>query len=105
MLANLLAAGFAGRVVPVNARGGTVQGLPAVPSILEIEGAVDLAVPAPDVQIVLGQCVARGVGGAVVISAGLVVDEPALTELEINPLVVSASVVIAVDARASLAAA
>ena len=34
----------------------------------------------------------------------LVVDEPALTELEINPLVVSASGVIAVDARAALAA-
>jgi acetyltransferase len=73
VLANLRSAGFAGRIVAVNARGGTVQGLPAVRSMLEVEGHVDLAVvavPAPEVQSVLEQCVAQGVGGAVVISAG-----------------------------------
>jgi acyl-CoA synthetase (NDP forming) len=33
VLANLKAAGFAGRVIPVNPSASTVQGLPAVPSI------------------------------------------------------------------------
>jgi acetyl coenzyme A synthetase (ADP forming)-like protein len=73
VLANLLAAGFEGRVVAVNSCGGTVQGLPALPSMLEVDGPVDLAVVAvraSEVQTVLEQCVARGVAGAVVISAG-----------------------------------
>jgi acetyltransferase len=72
VLANLRAGGFAGRVVPVNARRAAVQGLAAVPSIAEA-GAVDLAVvavPAPAVLPVLVQCAAAGVRGAVVLSAG-----------------------------------
>src|SRR5581483_10496128 len=50
VLANLLAAGFAGRIVPVNPHATTVQGLPAAPSLLAVDGPVDLAViavPAP----------------------------------------------------------
>ncbi|MGH8698493.1 MAG: CoA-binding protein, partial [Burkholderiales bacterium] len=73
VLANLTAAGFAGRVVPVNARADAVQGRPAVASVRAIDGAVDLAVvavPAADVLGVLKDCVAKGVRGAVVISAG-----------------------------------
>ncbi len=73
MLANLRSAGFEGRIVPVNARADVVQGLPAAPSILVADGPVDLAVlavPAPEVLPALEQCVARGVGAAVVISAG-----------------------------------
>ncbi|MBI4013487.1 MAG: acetate--CoA ligase family protein [Candidatus Rokubacteria bacterium] len=73
VLANLRAAGFPGRIVPVNARADTVQGLPAVPSLLAAEAAVDLAVvavPARDVLAALKECAAKGVGGAVVISAG-----------------------------------
>jgi acetyltransferase len=73
VLANLRSAGFEGRVVPVNARAQTVQGLPAAASLLEIEGRIDLAViavPAPAVLPVLKECAVKGVGGAVVISAG-----------------------------------
>ncbi|MDP2627340.1 MAG: acetate--CoA ligase family protein, partial [Candidatus Rokubacteria bacterium] len=73
VLANLRAAGFEGRVIPVNAGAGTVQGLAAVPSILAVEGPVDLAViavPAPAVLPSLEECARKGVGGAVVISAG-----------------------------------
>ncbi|MBI4636653.1 MAG: acetate--CoA ligase family protein [Candidatus Rokubacteria bacterium] len=73
VLANLRSAGFAGRVVPVNARAETVQGLPAVPSILAVDGPIDLAVIAVDAAQVLStlkECVAHGVPGAVVISAG-----------------------------------
>jgi len=73
VVANLRAAGFRGRIVPVNSRASTVQGLAAVPRVQDFEGRIDLAViavPAVDVLPVLVQCVAKGVGGAVVISAG-----------------------------------
>jgi acetyltransferase len=73
VLANLKAAGFAGRVTPVNPAAATVQGLPAVPSISALDEPVDLAViavPPDHVLPALKECVARGVGGAVVISAG-----------------------------------
>jgi len=73
VLANLRAGGFSGRIVPVNSRAGIVQGLPAFPSLLDVDGPLDLAVvavPAPAVLPVLKECVAKGVRGAVVISAG-----------------------------------
>ncbi len=73
VVANLRSAGFRGRIIPVNSRADTVQGLPAVPSLLNVEGAVDLAViavPAASVLPVLKECVSKGIGGAVVISAG-----------------------------------
>lgn len=38
VLANLRAGGFEGRVVPVNPRADTVQGLPAFPSLLAVAG-------------------------------------------------------------------
>ena len=72
VLANLVAGGFTGRLVPVNARRTTVQGLNAAPSILDAD-AVDLAViavPAPSVLPVLQECASRGVQGAVVLSGG-----------------------------------
>jgi acetyl coenzyme A synthetase (ADP forming)-like protein len=73
VLANLRSAGFPGRVIPVNARAETVQGLAAFRSLLTVDGPVDLAVitvPAPAVLATLKECVSKGVGGAVVISAG-----------------------------------
>jgi acetyltransferase len=72
VLANLVAGGFTGRLVPVNARRAMVQGLPAVPTILDAD-PVDLAVlavPAPAVLPALRQCAAHGVRGAVVLSGG-----------------------------------
>ena len=73
VLANLRAAGFEGRIWPVNSRGDIVQGLPATASLLAIEGPVDLAViavPAPAVLPALKECAAKWIRGAVVISAG-----------------------------------
>jgi acetyltransferase len=73
VVANLVAAGFSGRIVPINARAETVQGLRAAPSILATEEPVDLAVitvPAAQVLAALKECVAKGVRGAIVISAG-----------------------------------
>ncbi|HET8578059.1 MAG TPA: acetate--CoA ligase family protein [Methylomirabilota bacterium] len=73
VLANLRSAGFGGRVIPVNTRAEVVQGLAAVPSLLDVDGSVDLAVitvPAPAVLPALKECVSKGVRGAVVITAG-----------------------------------
>ena len=73
VLANLRAAGFEGRIVPINARADAVQGLPAAASLLAVDGDVDLAVvavPAAAVLPALKECAAKGVGAAVVISAG-----------------------------------
>ena len=73
VLANLKAGGFPGRIIAVNATRAVVQGLPAVPSILDVAEPIDLAVvavPAPAVLDALKQCVTRGVPAAVVISAG-----------------------------------
>jgi acetate---CoA ligase (ADP-forming) len=73
VLANLRSAGYEGRIVPINARADLVQGLPAFPSLLAVEGQVDLAVvtvPASAVLPALKECVAKGVPAAVVISAG-----------------------------------
>jgi acetyltransferase len=69
----LRAARFAGRILPINAQADMVQGIRSAPSILAVEGPVDLAVitvPAPAVLPALVECVAKGVAGAVVISAG-----------------------------------
>ena len=70
VIANLRSGKFCGRIVPVNARAESVQGFAAVKSVLEIEGAVDLAVlaiPAEAVLPALRECAARGVKAAVVI--------------------------------------
>ncbi|HEU5322451.1 MAG TPA: CoA-binding protein, partial [Methylomirabilota bacterium] len=73
VLANLVAGGFTGAIVAVNARRSTVQGRPALKSVRETPAPIDLAViavPAPAVLPVLAECVAAGVRGAVVITAG-----------------------------------
>jgi acetyl coenzyme A synthetase (ADP forming)-like protein len=70
---NMLDAGFAGPVYPVNPTAGTVQSVLAYPSVLEVPGEVDLAVvvvPAAQVCEVARQCARKGVKGLVVISAG-----------------------------------
>ena len=70
---NLAAGGFTGRVIPVNPHADTVAGAAAYPSVREIPGDLDLvviAVPAPAVARVVDDCIARRVGGIVLISAG-----------------------------------
>ncbi|MFI5327835.1 MAG: CoA-binding protein, partial [Candidatus Rokuibacteriota bacterium] len=74
VVANLRSAGFRGRIIPINARADSVQGLPALRSLLDVEGPVDLAViavPAADVLPARKQWAAQQVGGAVVLSAGV----------------------------------
>ena len=60
VVANLRSAGFRGRIIPVNSRASTVQGLPAVPRVQDVDGPVALAViavpatPASTIAVTLG---------------------------------------------------
>src|SRR3989338_2936083 len=73
VMQNLITAGFAGQLYPVNPKGGEIQGKKAFPSVLEIPGSVDLAViviPAKAVPKAMSDCAAKGITNIVVISAG-----------------------------------
>jgi acetyl coenzyme A synthetase (ADP forming)-like protein len=70
---NLVARRFNGSVCPVNPESSVVQSVIAYPTITDVPGPVDLAVvvvPAPHVLAVIEACGRKGVGAAVVISAG-----------------------------------
>ena len=73
VLWSLLSSPFGGTVYPVSEKRSNVLGIKACRTVQEISETVDLAVivtPADSVPTVIGQCVAAGVGGAIVISAG-----------------------------------
>src|ERR1700743_2244097 len=73
LLSYLIEAGFEGAIHPVNPNRATVQGLTAVPTVMDLEGGHDvalLAVAADMVRDTLEQCAAREVKAAVVLSAG-----------------------------------
>ena len=73
VLGNLLSAGFAGPVFPVNAEHRSVRGVRAYASVLDIPDPVDLAVvavPAEHMDDVMDACLAKGVKALVVISSG-----------------------------------
>jgi acetyl coenzyme A synthetase (ADP forming)-like protein len=70
---NLIEGGFVGAAIPVNPAAKTIGGMKAYPSISSIPGPVDLAiiaVPCEQVLAVAEECIAKGVKGLVVISAG-----------------------------------
>ena len=70
---NLAAAGFDGRLFPVNPKRDTVLGIPCVPSLRDLTEPVDLvyiAAPTDAVQSVLDDAAAAGIRNAVVIAAG-----------------------------------
>ena len=73
LVANLVRAGFAGPIYPVNPNAAEIQGLRAYPRVGAIGKPVDLAiiaVPAAAVEGVVEECAAAGVHGVVVISSG-----------------------------------
>lgn len=73
VLANLLAAGFNGTLSVVHPAAQQIQGVTAYRSVTAIPGPVDLAiitVPAIDVPQVVDDCIAKGVRGICIISAG-----------------------------------
>src|SRR5262249_55408709 len=70
---NLIDGEFVGPVYPVNPHAGSVAGVKAYPTVIDVPDPVDLAVvatPAASALEVVAQCAAKGVGGLVVISAG-----------------------------------
>ena len=72
-LTALLEQGYSGRIYPVNPRADEIAGLKAYPSVADIPGQVDLAivlVPQPQALDVVRECVAKGVKGAVLFTAG-----------------------------------
>lgn len=73
VLANLIQAGYQGRIFPVNPKGGEMLGLRVYASIPELPAPLDMAVlciPPAHVVEAMEQLVARGVKSAVVITAG-----------------------------------
>ena len=73
LIHNLVDGGFAGRIYPVNGRGGTVQDLPAYANVADLPEAPDLAlvaVKAPLVSAAIEQCGERGIRAALVVAAG-----------------------------------
>ncbi|MEJ2725867.1 MAG: acetate--CoA ligase family protein [Deltaproteobacteria bacterium] len=73
VMVNLTENGYNGRIVPVNLKYREVLGIEAYKSLSEANGKVDLAViatPISTVPDIIRECVDKGVGGAVVISAG-----------------------------------
>ena len=73
ILDNLLRHGFEGPIYPVNPKARAIHSIPAYASIGSVPGPVDLAiivVPKDYVIAVAQECIAAGVRGLVVISAG-----------------------------------
>jgi acetyltransferase len=73
VLWSLVSSPFGGTVYPVSDKRTSVLGIKAYQSVEQIPETVDLAVivtPADTVPGVIGQCIAAGVRGAIVISAG-----------------------------------
>ncbi len=72
-LTALLEQGYSGRIYPVNPRADEIAGLKAYPAVTAIPGPVDLAivlVPKSEALDVVRECVAKGVKGAVLFTAG-----------------------------------
>jgi acetyltransferase len=73
LLWNLVSHPFGGVVFPVNPKRPAVLGIKSYPTLSAIPDPVDLAVvvtPAPAVPAIMRECVAKGVRGVIVISAG-----------------------------------
>lgn len=73
VLRNLVACGFTGPVYPVNPNARSVQSMRAYPSVRAIPDQVDMAViavPGKHVPAAVDDCLARGIRGLVILSAG-----------------------------------
>lgn len=70
---NMKIAGYKGRIIPVNARSAEIQGIPAVPSMHEVDEPVDMAivvVPQPAVRDAIAACIEKKVKSAIILSSG-----------------------------------
>ncbi|HQS09324.1 MAG: hypothetical protein B7Y12_06675 [Rhizobiales bacterium 24-66-13] len=81
----LKAAGYAGRIYPVNPKYDAIAGLPCMPSIAAIDGPCDMAVVAVRADAAadaVRACGAKGIGFAVILSGGFRETGPAGLALE-----------------------
>ena len=65
--------GYQGALYPINPVKKEILGLTAYPNVSAVPGDIDMAVittPTPSVAALLGECAAKGIKGAVVITAG-----------------------------------
>ncbi len=70
---NLVNGGYPGTVYPINPKATEILGLKAYPSVLDVPGAIDLAIiviPHKYVADALRQCGQKGIQAVIVISAG-----------------------------------
>jgi acetyltransferase len=73
VLSNLIAGGFQGPLLPVNARRDEVQGLPAVRRVADLPLTPDLAIvctPAATVPGLVRECGEKGIQGLLILTAG-----------------------------------
>lgn len=66
--------GFAGRLLPINARRATIRGLPAFAKTSAAPGPIDvaiLAIPAAALEAEIADCAAAGVGACIIITGKL----------------------------------
>jgi len=73
ILWNLISSPFGGTVYPVNPTRASILGIRAYPSLRDVPDKIDLAVivtPAKSVPNLIRECVALGIKGAIIISAG-----------------------------------
>jgi len=73
LLANLLGSRYQGIIFPVNPKAEGILGIKSYPRVLDIPDEVDLAVivvPSLSVPAVLEECGAKGIKGAIIITAG-----------------------------------
>jgi acetyltransferase len=85
VMMNLLMNPFGGVVYPVSPTRSSVVGVKAYPRLADVPRQVELAIvatPAPTVPGVIAECVAAGVKGAVILSAGFRESGPAGMDLE-----------------------
>ncbi|HEY6001209.1 MAG TPA: acetate--CoA ligase family protein [bacterium] len=85
ILANLVAGGFAGRIVPVNPAAAEVLGLPCFPTLEAAGARIDLGVvvvPPAAVAAAVEECIRAGARAVAVITAGFRESGPEGAELE-----------------------
>ncbi|HEX9160274.1 MAG TPA: GNAT family N-acetyltransferase [Thermoanaerobaculia bacterium] len=73
ILRNLRTTGFHGALYPINPKAVEIDGIPAFASVSHVPGPIDLGVivvPAENVENIIDECVTKGVGAVVVITAG-----------------------------------
>lgn len=69
----LLVDGYEGAIYPINPKADTILDLRAYPSVLDVDGVIDVALvctPAKSLPAVLKQCGEKSIPGAVVLAAG-----------------------------------